>query len=405
MRTTLKAIARQQKKLRRSTKPTDGDWFQKVQDQEPLRQQLQNGSPETSTGWAPSVREGWLGTLYDTLMALGSGNGAGQPQLGGPSAIPGATRGNRAAGETALAAQGLYTQLTSNRNVPLASAQNATPVRRPRSAGDHSDDADPGRFLHDLDHERTFYTMLFSPGLRTLGYEPDEKFEYDVTVRDGDRITEERKTLTAVGVVRYLLVRKVEKLQGLTKRGRDLVFEVQRHKGKQAKKLFSSKEALKKVQHHSVHRGVKAIERLLKTQGIKGTDKATLRAVVARSRLPSAINLTYRGEGDIGAVLDVETRGGIMSFAILPTSDELIRYLGDAAERDNWVRDNGETAFFSSNFNFRDSAFFTTATVEGTEDQPLDTVSSCLRHALTPVVNNRIMQQQHIPRVLLERNR
>jgi hypothetical protein len=402
MRVTPKAIAKQQKRLRRPTTPSNGDWFQNVQNQEPLRQQLQNGSPETSTGWVPRGRGGLLETAYRTAMTLGAGIGAYLPQVGGPSAAPGTAGGNSLSGETALAAHGLYAQLTSNRNVPFAPAQNAAPVRVARSTGDHIDDSDPDKFMHDLDHERTFYTMLFSPGLKKLGYDPGEKFEYDVTERDGSRITEERKTLTAVGVVRYLLVRKVEKLQGLTQRGRDLVFEVQRHKGKQANKLFRSKEALKKVQHRSVHRGVKAIERLLETQGVKGTDKATLRVAVARSRFPSSINLTYREEGNIGAVLDVETSGGTMSFAILPTTDELIRYLGDADGRDNWVARNGETAFFSSDFNFRDSALFTTAVVEGTEDQPLDTVSSCLRHMLLPVINDRIVRRHGIPRVLLE---
>lgn len=60
--------------------------------------------------------------------------------------------------------------------------------------------------MEDLSHERTFYTMLFSPGLKTPGYEPDEKFEFDVTTPQGDRHIEDRKTLTAVGVVLYLLV-------------------------------------------------------------------------------------------------------------------------------------------------------------------------------------------------------
>lgn len=405
MRVTSKAIAKQQKRLRRSSKPSNEDWFQNVQDQEPLRQRLQGGSPENPVSSVPRVRASWWETLYDTALAfgLGAGNNPALPQVGAPPPMHGMTRGNRVSGGTGLAAQGLYTQLTSNRNVPFPAAQDATHERHARSADHHSHDSDPENFLEDLDDERTFYKMLYSPGLKKLGYDPDERFRYDVTIRDGDRHIEKREMLTAVGVVQHLLVRDdVEKLQGLTERGRDLVSAVERNKRKQAKKLFSSKAAFKKVQHHSVHRGVKAIERLLKTQGVKGTDKATLRNVIARGRLPQAINTVEHSEADIGAVLDVETQRGVKSFAILPTSDELIHYLGDPDDRDSWVQDNGGTAFFSSRHNFRSRVTFSTVPVEGTEDQPLDTVSSCLRHALRPVVNDRIVRRQHISRDLLE---
>jgi hypothetical protein len=385
--------------------PADEDWLQEVRDREPLRQLLQGGEPENPAGFAPSGQASWGKIALDAFMGLlpGASNSLARLLGGAPPPMHGMTRGNPASfGGNSLAAQGFYAQLTSNRDVSFASAQNATPVRHARSADHHSDDPHPEKFMEDLSDERAFYTMLFSPGLKTLGYEPNEKFEFDVTTRDGDRHIEERKTLTAVGVVRYLLVRKdVEKLQGLTKRGRDLVFEVKRYKGKQANELFKSKKAVKRVQHHSAHRGVKAIERLLADKGIKGTDKATLRHVTARERTPLAIALVDHVEADLGAVLDVQTRGRVMSFAILPTTDELIRYLGDPAERNSWVTANGGT-FFSSRHSFKDRAIFSTVPVEGTEDQPLNTVSSCLRQGLLPVIGNRMVRQHGVPPTLLE---